>query len=107
METNMSQENRDILERQQTDAQKKAAHMERFAKKCKDSGDHAIWQGRTDGRCRYGIFMMDGKNWRAHRAAYHLFEGPIPPGAAVRSKCGLSLCVAPAHLELDTTHSAV
>lgn len=84
------------------EATKRAMHMERFTLKCKDVDDHAIWQGRTDNRNRYGIFMMDGKNWRAHRAAWALFEGPIPAGAAVRSTCGLCLCVAPAHLALDT-----
>lgn len=102
MNTNMSEEDKTILPAQKDAARKKGAHIERFTLKCKDHEDHAIWQGRTDNRNRYGIFMMDGKNWRAHRAAWALFEGPIPAGAAVRSKCGLSLCVAPAHLELDT-----
>lgn len=87
------------------DAQAKAALMERFAKKCKDVGDHAIWQGTKDARGRYGFFRYNGRTTRAHRAAWLLFEGEIPAGASVRSTCGTPLCVAPAHLTLAETRT--
>lgn len=85
------------------DAHRRGAIIDRFAKKCKDVGDHAIWQGTTDSRGNYGFFRYGGKLIRAHRASWLLFEGPIPKGASVRVKCGTGLCVAPGHLYLDTS----
>ena len=50
----------------------------------------------------YGCFWKDGKPMLAHRAAYELFIGPIPPGMLVLHKCDLPLCVNPQHLWLGT-----
>lgn len=64
-----------------------------------------IWQGalQKDG---YGLFRMQKATWLAHRAAYTLFVGPIPPELEldhVRTRgCISRACVNPDHLEAVT-----
>ena len=54
------------------------------------------WLGRTIHG--YGV----GANYQAHRLAYELARGPIPPGLFVRHTCGNRQCCQPEHLYLGS-----
>jgi DNA-directed RNA polymerase specialized sigma24 family protein len=70
---------------------------QRFWAKVDKSGPCQLWQGRhnSDG---YGE-VTDGRRWRkAHRVAWELTHGPIPPGMCVCHRCDTRLCC---HAECD------
>ncbi len=50
----------------------------------------------------YGRRSTDGTQWYAHRRAYELVKGPIPPGLTVDHLCRNKPCCNPAHLEAVT-----
>ena len=75
--------------------------VERFWAMVDASGDCWEWRGaRVRG---YGTFKVDRKQLRAHRFAYELLVGPIPPGLELDHLCANPGCVNPAHLEPVTT----
>lgn len=61
-----------------------------------------IWTGAKY-RNGYGMLGMAGnKKVRAHRLAYELFIGPIPPGMFIDHICHTRACVNPSHLRTAT-----
>lgn len=68
--------------------------------------DCTLFTGATnaDG---YGLLSIDSTARFAHRVAYELAVGPIPPGAVVRHSCDTPACVNPHHLVAGAQHENV
>jgi hypothetical protein len=58
-----------------------------------------LWQGWLN-RKGYGELSAGGRSWMAHRLAYVLAHGPIPPGMFVCHTCDRPNCVEPSHFFL-------
>ncbi len=73
---------------------------ERFMAKVKISESNDCWNWDAyvdpDG---YGRFVLNGRTFRAHRASYVLFIGPIPDGLEIDHLCRNRGCVNPSHIE--------
>jgi hypothetical protein len=54
------------------------------------------------GRKGYGQVWLEGKKWYAHRLAYTLCRGEIPPGKSICHTCDNPRCVRPSHLWLGS-----
>lgn len=77
----------------------RAEFMERVSGRQDACWEWAGWRC-SDGR--YGEVKYQGRRWAAHRLAYEIFVGPIPPGYHVHHRCRNTLCVNPAHLSAVT-----
>lgn len=64
------------------------------------------WTGSNSGsvgyRKPYGSFWFRGAMVGAHRIAWELEKGQIPPGLFVLHRCDATLCVRPSHLFLGS-----
>lgn len=64
------------------------------------------WTGAR-GRAGYGYFSIKDRRFFAHRLAFALVNGPIPPGLFVCHRCDNPPCCRPDHLFLGTTRDNV
>jgi hypothetical protein len=72
-----------------------------------DRGPEPLTPGASDNTC--WIWQLSDFRFRkisAHRFAYEIFVGPIPPARFVKRTCGSELCVNPRHLELTFQHES-
>lgn len=65
-----------------------------------------LWQGGRQSH-GYGSLGWHGRVVQAHRLAYELTYGPIPPGMSVRHTCDVTSCCRPDHLLLGTQRDNV
>lgn len=72
------------------------------AKSVRTSSGCLEWTGWRNG-LGYGGLGYRGRMVGAHRLAYRLRHGPIPPGRLVRHSCDNPPCIADAHHLLGTT----
>ena len=72
-------------------------YIDRFWSNVDKSGEHWLWTaGRfSDGYGQFHVVREEGKRYgiRAHRFAWELNHGPIPPGVQVLHRCDIPLCV--------------
>src|SRR5262245_48841979 len=71
----------------------------RFWSKVRETARCWIWSGHRY-RNGYGGFLYEGRDQKAHRVAWQLMRGPIPPYALVLHACDTKACVRPDHLFL-------
>ena len=73
---------------------------ERFWRRVEKTDDCWIWRGGMSSK-GYGLLGIgvQGERVNAHRYAYELLVGPIPPGLEIDHLCRVRHCVNPAHLE--------
>lgn len=74
---------------------------ERFLQKIGDKSGCWLWVGAKN-TAGYGFFRMGRQQEGAHRAAFLLFKGDIPPGMCVCHSCDTPSCVNPDHLWLGS-----
>lgn len=75
---------------------------ERFWAKVNRSADCWLWTAATND-CGYGQLRVGERIVYAHRLAYEMLIGPIPPGLTIDHLCRVRKCVNPTHLEPVTT----
>lgn len=61
-----------------------------------------IFQGTTDSSYGYGIFKVDDKSYRAHRASFEYHHGKIPEDKIICHRCNVKLCINPDHIYAGT-----
>lgn len=72
-----------------------------WAKVNQSDDGHWYWLG-TKNWSGYGNLLRDGKRIYAHRYAYILLNGPLPPKACLLHSCDIRHCVRPDHLRIGS-----
>lgn len=75
--------------------------MKRFWAKVNKTNGCWLWTGSRK-NTGYGQWVMEKKNYLAHRYSWQIHNGDIPAGLCVCHKCDMPLCVNPDHLFLGT-----
>lgn len=65
-----------------------------------------LWTAKCNKK-GYGGLFFKGKSWQAHRAAWTVWKGPIPPGMQILHRCDMPCCINPDHLFLGTNEDNV
>ena len=89
---------------------KRMNDAERFCEKIAFSDECWLWTGTVNGgngRPSYGQFHLRGRKALAHRLAYELCFGPIPPGLVLDHLCRTPKCVRPDHREPVSNRTTV
>lgn len=72
-----------------------------FEEKIEKTDSCWLWKAAKS-KSGYGVFSLNRKWMRAHRASYTIYKGPIPDGLLVLHSCDTPDCVNPDHLSLGT-----
>lgn len=84
--------------------------LEKFAHLAERRGECLMWTGSALAS-GYGQTSYKGRKDLAHRVAFEIAKGPIPPGMCVCHSCDNPPCIEPSHLWIgthaDNTHDAV
>jgi hypothetical protein len=75
---------------------------QKFHRSVKRAGPDDCWEWQGARSHGYGRLRLRRRLFLAHRVAYTLAKGPIPPGAVVMHACDNPPCCNPAHLSLGT-----
>lgn len=74
---------------------------ERFWAKIEPEPNSGCWLW-TGAGSRYGDFLYGSRVMKAHRVAWLMYRGDIPPGLELDHLCRVTLCVNPQHCEAVT-----
>lgn len=73
----------------------------RFERRVDRTGEHHLWTGARDAARGTGRLKVQGKHLTAHRHAWELAHGPLPPSAKVLACPGEPACVRVDHLHVE------
>jgi len=78
-----------------------ASLAERFETQVDRSGEHHLWLGAVNPERGTGRLKVDGRQVTAHRLAWELAHGPLPPGTRVLACAEEPACVRLVHLRIE------